>query len=406
MPRSRQVSIAAPMLAVVVLAAALAACGSSAPGAGPATPVSTGSSASPSPSATPTASATATTSPSPTSLDTDVPAGFRATSVTFVSTKETFVLGTAPGHGAVVLRSRNRGVSWTRLVAPSVDIGWPQSQDGRATGVWGIRFATATHGFVFGKGLWETTDGGARWTHVAAPPGSLLSLAAIDGQVLALVQPVPSSQTATLLRRPLAGGSWMKISTANVYTPGGDPTDLISTQAGTAAVLVRGGVLVTTDGGLTSHTYRVPSAPSFSPVAVAATSAGSLALLDVDGYAAGSAKRLVYVSADGGVSWTRTGPPTWVADPFTIAGGSPTTLLVGAASGASLLYRSIDGGHAWERALLYGDGGAGWADLGFTTPTDVVVVHGPVDSAKNSYGRPGQLMLSSNGGATWQVVAF
>jgi hypothetical protein len=35
-----------------------------------------------------------------------------------------------------------------------------------------------------------------------------------------------------------------------------------------------------------------------------------------------------------------------------------------------------------------------------------VVVHGPVDSAKNSYGRPGQLMLSSNGGATWQVVAF
>jgi photosystem II stability/assembly factor-like uncharacterized protein len=52
------------------------------------------------------------------------------------------------------------------------------------------------------------------------------------------------------------------------------------------------------------------------------------------------------------------------------------------------------------------DGGAGWADLGFTTATDGVVVYGPADSDGNSTQRPGQLMLTDDAGATWYRVRF
>ncbi|MGD0998546.1 MAG: hypothetical protein ABR941_09565, partial [Thermoleophilia bacterium] len=337
MARSRHLPAAACVVAIILLAAALTACGSKGQGSTSATPMGSSPPASQSPSATPTTPAIAATSLPPAPVGAAVPTGFRATSVTFVSTDEGFVLGTAPGHGAVVARSRDRGATWTRRAAPFVDIGWPQSQSGSAAGVWGIRFATATHGFVFGRGLWETTDGGATWTRVAAPAGSVLSLAAIDGQVLALVQPSPSSQSATLLRRPLVGGSWTKITTTKLYTTV-DPTDLISTQAGTAAVLASGGVLVTRNGGLTFHTYPAPSTASLAPAAVGVTSAGSLALLDGGGAAAGSVEKLVYVSANGGATWTKAGAPSPGGDPVTIAGGSPATLLVGAASGGSEIY--------------------------------------------------------------------
>ena len=81
-------------------------------------------------------------------------------------------------------RHRHRGGgSWTGLPAPPAPVGVP----GQAGVVWGIRFATPGHGFVFGDGLWETTDGGQRWSRVTAPFGSVLSLAIVPGQVLALV---------------------------------------------------------------------------------------------------------------------------------------------------------------------------------------------------------------------------
>jgi len=47
------------------------------------------------------------------------------------------------------------------------------------------------------------------------------------------------------------------------------------------------------------------------------------------------------------------------------------------------------------------DGGQGWADLGFTTASDGVVIRGP--AAK---GFAGQLLLIEDGGLTWRQVSF
>jgi len=144
------------------------AAGSASPAAS--TPARSVSKSSPLPEAGPTARARVG----------QVPAGFAATSVTWVSPDEAFVLGTAPcAHAPCtsIARTLNRGASWT---APPVPVGAP----GDAGVVWGIRFATPEHGFVFGDGLWETTDGGQRWSRMRTPVGLVLSLAVVPGQLM------------------------------------------------------------------------------------------------------------------------------------------------------------------------------------------------------------------------------
>jgi photosystem II stability/assembly factor-like uncharacterized protein len=79
---------------------------------------------------------------------------------------------------------------------------------------------------------------------------------------------------------------------------------------------------------------------------------------------------------------------------------------IATASAASWLFHSGDGGVTWQTVNTQFDGGAGWADLGFTTATDGVVVHAPADSDGNSTQRPGQLFLTSDGGASWTPVSF
>ena len=328
-----------------------------------------------------------------------VPADFKVASVTFVSEDESFVLGTAPGYGTLLLRSLDRGRSWVRVAAFPVPLGRPGSS---SAAVWGIRFASPAHGFVFGDGLWETSDGGQHWSRDSQPSGSILSLATIDGQVLALTAKGSAQaglHSGRLLRRSLAGGSWSVLSSVQTLSLL-DPTDLISTQAGSAAVLDGRTLLLTSDGGLHLIRRAMPVVKQpFRPASVAVTSANALALLYVGQGYTGHTDKQVYTSADGGLHWSKAGIPSNEGDDGTLA-GSDSDLLLATASGASWLDRSANNGHSWATRLTYDDGGAGWADLGFTTPADAVVVHGPADLDGNTDGRAGQLLLSSNGGAT------
>ena len=421
--RRARVAVAAGAIALLTLAGC-AATSSLTSGGAASTPTSTSTSTSATPSASasvgassPSAAAPSTAPPS-TPAGGPVPAGFAATSVTFVSLQQAFVLGTAPCANkpcTSILRTLNRGETWRGLPAPVVPLGQPANSTGPA--VWGIRFATPSHGFVFGNGLWETTDGGEHWAKVTGPGGSIVSLEVIDGQVLALTtacQPAGGggcSRDGTLMRRPLSGGAWQVVARVSIgYSV--DVSELIATQARVAALIDGSQVLVTADGGLTTAEHRTPcTGPTasglYAPQSVAVTGPTSLALLcSSDNGAMGSMAKSVYVSNNLGVSWTKTAAPSIAGDPWQIAAGSPTAVVVGAYSGASWLYYSGDGGARWSTALQTDNGGAGWNDLGFTSPSDGVVISGPAITDGNAEGRPGQLLLTNDGGAVWARVAF
>ncbi|MBO0805730.1 MAG: exo-alpha-sialidase, partial [Nocardiopsaceae bacterium] len=339
-----------------------------------------------------------------------VPAGFAATSVTFASAGQAFVLGTAPCARkpcTSIVRTLDRGASWRGMPAPVAALGQPGDS---APSVWGIRFASPWQGFVFGTGLWETADGGEHWARAASPPGDIVSLEIIDGQVLAVTEKCAQgrcARSATLMRRPLAGGAWRHVATLRnsghtmVQAP-------IATQANVAAVLDGTSVLVTSDGGLSTATRATPCRTEGVSLAteVAVTGPDSLALLCTGQAGLGSVHKTIYVSDDLGAHWTQAGATPRSGDPFSVSGGTTSRLLVAAASGASELYYSGDGGQEWSTAYQADDGGDGWNDLGFTTPSDGVVVHGPALSDGNSEKRPGQLLLTTDGGATWHPVTW
>ena len=337
-----------------------------------------------------------------------VPAGFAATSVTFVSVSEAFVLGTAPcAHAPCtsIARTLDRGVSWTGVPAPVVPLGDPYDNTGQAA-VWGIRFASPDEGFVFGSGLWVTKDGGEHWTAAASPPGGgIVDLEVIDGQLLALMDDCSQAggcpPAETLERSPLSGGPWTLVARVS-------DARVIATQARVAAVLDGGHVVVSGDGGLTVATRPLPcgDAAGTDGSAVAVTGPGSLALLCAGGAAMGSVRKTVYVSGNLGASWVKAGSPPFGGDPWGISAASAAKLVVAAASGASWLYYSADGGARWSVAYTAIGGGAGFNDLGFTTAADGVVVYGPAYRDGNSDEVPGQLLLSGDGGASWTAVKF
>jgi len=334
-----------------------------------------------------------------------VPAGFRAASVTFVSAREAFVLGTAACKHAPctsIARTLDRGVSWRGLPAPAAPLGEPYTSTGPA--VWGIRFATPGHGFVFGSGLWVTTDGGEHWSAVAYPGGVVLSLEITGHQVLAVTaRPGPDGLTGwTLSRRALGGGPWIRVTALASDSGAGG----IAAQAGVAAVVDGSSVLVTTDGGLTVTRHATPCPAAGSPfpglTSVAAEAPHGLALLCTGQGYTGHTDKTVYVSGDLGATWKLAGHPASAGDGGMIAASAPGQLTIATASAASWLYYSAGNGRTWRTVVTYPDGGQGWNDLGFTTTRDGVVIHG-----HPAYGDMlGQLLLTDNGGLTWHAVTF
>jgi photosystem II stability/assembly factor-like uncharacterized protein len=323
-----------------------------------------------------------------------------------VSADEAFVLGTARctnGSCTLIAHSMDRGTTWRQLAAPPV----ATSQPG-GTGVWGIRFASPDHGFVFGHDLWETTDGGGHWSRAAVPGGPVFSLAIVQGEVLALTGSCSEQEgctgPGTLLRRPLGGGSWQPVSQATVTSLVPDPTDDIATQAGVAAVLDGNSVVVTSDGGLTTARHagpcRTPDMGESASVAVIAPN--RLGVLCAGEGAAGHTLKTVYVSSDLGATWVTAGMPFSTGDGGILAAAGPGQMVVATTSAANWIYYSGDGAARWQGSVTENDGGQGWADLGFTTATDGVVIEGPALVS----GRVGRLLFTSDGGQTWQPVTF
>lgn len=378
----------------------LAGCSASHPSASGHSATTNSSSA---PSST-TASSTTTTLPGP--AGGPVPTGFEPQSVTFVSDQNGWALGVAPcatgskGTCTAVVRTRDGGSTWVGVPAPTVTVGTGQSDIDE------IRFADPSDGWVFGQGaLASTHDGGTTWKPVAVPGGGYVaSLAAGGGYVYALViagngaQPEPAS----LYRTPAGSDAWTQL--------GGTTVDnalsglvLVHGSAAWMAVQASGGA--TTFRALVSGDWVARGLPCQGPsgLAITALDDQNMAIVCNSGAAAGSEPKLVYLSQNGGASWSAAGSAPMGGDSLGVAMASPTTIVISAASGASWLYASFDGGHTWTDAVQDTNGGGSpWEDLGFTDAQQGVAVEGLVGIA----GASTRLLMTHDGGHTWSPVSF
>lgn len=413
--RTAAARVLAPLALVTLL---VAACGSgtrgpgTVPGSTPRTSAgvqtSSGSPAAPD-------STTSTTSPRRLPPGGPVPAGFEPASVTFASASLGYVLGTT-AHCASppctsLVRTSDGGRSWVGVPAPRAPLDTTASADTSGTSVHGVRFADPIDGWVFGSTLWATHDGARSW-HQVPLGGTVLSLEASGGHVDAVVANCTPrngcSGPARLLQSSTGSDGFAPVATHSsraasspfggllaLHAPAGF-ADLGMTGEGPGAP----SSLVATADGRTWNPMPDPCAGhrGFSLGALAAPDDVTLFSLCLGEGAAGSMDKLVVATSHG--HSTAVGAPGRQGDGGQLAAASPSVLALATASGASYLERSVDGGHTWTIVRTYNDGGASFTDLGFTTSTQGVVVH----------GRPGgpadELLATTDAGASWQHVSF
>ncbi|MGO8686746.1 MAG: hypothetical protein ACLQT7_06100 [Candidatus Dormibacteria bacterium] len=376
--------------ALAALGALLASCG--------------GTSASP--THTPRTSASSTASPTPTASATPSPAtpaptpiaGFQAASVTFVSSQDGWVLGTA-GGGLALARTQDGGAYWNSVTPPPTGF----YKGPGTSGVSGIRFANQQDGWAYGSQLWATHDGGASWAQVTLPAlnsgGGMTPIQDLEtagGQVYAVYF---GSSGFAIAGSPVGSNSWVVSSTGISFGAGPIPGAQMVIQGSGGWVLendrtVAGGARLT--GGAWSS-WTPPCTTTGGPAALAASSAQDLiAACDVGLYGSGPPAERAYTSTDGGGSFTElaTALPSSCQGSATIAGPSPS---VAAAGCGGQIVATFNGGGSWS-TVFSGGASTTIAYVGFTTSSQGVAISAASGSSA------GALLMTSDGGHAWGTV--
>ncbi len=300
-----------------------------------------------------------------------------------------------------IVRTTDDGRTWVGIPAPRTTLGQPDS--GRNGGVAVIRFADQRNGWAGVGELWSTHDGGASW-HKQRLPGENGLVSGIEsggGYVYAATDGCPSqggnhcSNTAQLYASPVGRDAWARIAT-------------VAAAGGTSGLVVQGSAWYLSASQAIHHgngTTVSANLPNPCPseggdgrprAQLAVASSRFLDALCIGQGAAGSARYQLYGTSDGGAHWKKAGPSRIEPSGFGgIADNTKGVLLIAGSSGSSRILRTTDDGATLHTPLNVFSGGIEWADLGFTTPTQAVVVL----SSKALY-------LSRNSGASFTAVRF
>ncbi len=337
-----------------------------------------------------------------------VPRTFAGASLSFISSREGWVLGTAPCARppcTSLVRTLDGGVSWRGVPAPRA----PLSIAPSGAGVTEIRFVNAREGFAFAPGLWITADGARTWRRITSVNGIrpllVISLVpAADGSVYALVgRGSPQSGAEGSLSLVRAGPGSTTFRVLRRFTPAGfTVSSLVS--AGPDAYVADAGRLVRAAGAhVTSD--RLPG----QDCQLASSSRDSV--LAICGYAAGAGSfgnRAAFGSVDGGRHWVRLRNPGR-GDGFDISGVAETAaehaVIATVSAARSGLLATFDGGRTWRLVLSYRSEGQLFVDLGFENDEDGSVIYAPARTGLQ--GRPaGILLRTADGGRTWHRIRF
>ncbi len=357
--------------------------------------------------ATPAASASpsvASPAPSATPIGPSaVPAstlGLSPVSATFVSATDGWVLGKgtcSSGSCAAIMRTADAGRTWTPIPAPAASI-VPGGGQG-APGISRLRFADARNGWAYGPDLWATHDGGVTWNRLTISglpaDAAVVALEAGNGSVHAVAFDGQGYRVAT---GPV-GTDDFRLSALRVPVGAGPVPAVQLVLSGAAGWLLENDRTVVGGARLVNGTWVAWQPPCLNvvgPAYLAASSATELAAAcDVGLWSSPTGSHL-FISHDGGATFAEAA----TAVPLTMSGqitaASPSVIVVGGtdATGA-VLVATFDAGRTWSVVGRLGT--ADPVDLGFTTPTQGVVVATSGDA-------PATFWMTRDGGRTWSAV--
>jgi len=347
-----------------------------------------------------------------------VPASFRATSLTWTSKQDGWVLGTARCGGkscTEVIATTDAGKTWKlrgTVPAPIAQIGNPGS------GVTQIRFGTSKAGWSYRPGLYRTFNSGRSWAHQRIPGNGqqILDLAATATSTYAIVSPCkfasglcggkPLSfwRTSTSARRP-----WTKIA---LTLPANNAAD-VAVHGKTVYVIdaqrdVNGRkdkFYASTNGGRRFGSRPVPcdKQPDVALIQAVATSAAHVALLCLGNLGSpqpGNSTKIAYRSTDTGKTDTSAGTMPSLGTTAQLAASPSGHLAAESSSGGSFIYIN-NAVSRWRTSVFFGDGGKGWNDIVYLTDSVGWIVYSPASYFHGS----GKLYSTRDAGRHWHLVA-
>jgi photosystem II stability/assembly factor-like uncharacterized protein len=354
-----------------------------------------------------------------------VPAGFKASAMTWIGPSKGWVLGAAMcgksncAHSQVI-GTTDGGKTWS--LTGTVNASIPKLGLG-TSGITEIRMATSQVGWIFAPGLFRTTNGGKTWAAQPIPGGGkqVLDLAVTPTAAYAIVSPC-AYQTGfcsgghlplTAWRTSLTGTTWTRIKlpnrlhfnvAANVAAYG-STVYLINPRVEQG---LHTEFFASTDGG--AHFSARPNPctvqEEYSLIQAAPYSATKVGLLCDGNPGFGKAVKSVYLSRDTGRTDTYAGTMTGkglfgIQAQLTV---SPSgNLAVQAWSiGSFILINDTKTGTTWHQIIGSGDGGAGFNDITYVSKKVAWVVYGPA----SMFADYGLLYRTTDAGRKWVRVNF
>jgi hypothetical protein len=344
-----------------------------------------------------------------------LPPSYVPNSVTWDSNSTGWIIGRAgtPGQCAnknpdictSIARTDDGGQNWQGVPAPNT-----------GNGVTGLRFLNASYGWAFDPELWATVDGGQHWHQVNTGNLCVSQLETINGRAYALFASCTSTNGATrthytLMTATTGSDNWTPVAgVPGNLTETSGPTDLAVIElAGTTGYLVApDGTLYAgpLDGTAWHRVSSLPCAPGtqlMTPAGVTPSGAQRLAMVCT---ALPANTTSVYLSQDGGSTWTQQAgvvslpAATTRAESLTALPDGTLILAAvatGSASSGGGIYLLSPGATQWQPAQLSDPSGLdrGFTYAGMTSATQGVALGGDLNLHA--------IWMTTDGGKTWQV---
>ncbi|MGO9558817.1 MAG: WD40/YVTN/BNR-like repeat-containing protein [Acidimicrobiales bacterium] len=340
-----------------------------------------------------------------------VPKGFKANSITWLSSEQGYVLGTVPcGTTKVcteVIGTTDGAKTWSEVGAIKAPIA---NTALGGEGISEIRFATANDGWAFGPDLYRTTDGGRTWVPETIPGkgAQVLDLAANTTEAYAVVSDCAhycSKQFSFWRTTSLAKDSWAQI---HLNLPGALSAD-VAVWGKTVYLLDEYGqirphedkLFASTDG---LHFSARPAPCDTSPlpielIQVVPSSATDVTLLCDGDPATSQADKYAYRSTDTGKTDTSAGTMGLPGIQAQLAVSSSGNIAVSAQSDGSFIFINDNHKTSWTQVVGDSDGGVGFNDVVYVTDSEAWVVYAPDERSLSQ----GQLWETTDGGRHWNV---